>query len=68
MQDLSKIAMAQAAQQAGLAIVFTDQAIRICSIEHDFPRKAEVQKAAADHLLRVFVAPPEEAIIGSNGQ
>lgn len=44
--------------QAEVALVFNQQAINILAIKGDFPRKREVQLAAAEHLLRVFSVPP----------
>lgn len=49
--------IAQTPQEATVALAFSQQAIRILEIATDFPRKDEVQRAAAEHLLLVFSRP-----------
>lgn len=55
--------LATTPQEATVALAFCQQAIRILEIAHEFPKKEEVQAAAAAHLLLVFerpqaIAPP----------
>ena len=57
MIDPTKIRMAQTMGEASIALEFTRAAIAILAIPHEFPRKVEVQDAAAAHLLMVFNRP-----------
>jgi hypothetical protein len=49
--------IAQTAQEATVALAFSQQAIKILEIASDYPRKEELQRAAAEHLLLVFSRP-----------
>lgn len=49
--------IAQTPQEATVALAFSQQAIRILELTTDFPRKEELQRAAAEHLLLVFSRP-----------
>lgn len=49
--------IAQTPDEATIALAFSQQAIKILEIGGDYPRKEELQRAAAEHLLLVFSRP-----------